>query len=91
MKPLSKKSSNPSPNNTPSSTNQPTNIQQYDYIMKMIIIGDSGVGKSSLLYRYQQNKFVQNYIMTIGLNYVWKIQQINGIKIKLQIWDTAGQ
>lgn len=63
----------------------------FDYTMKIIIIGDSGVGKSSLLMRYQQNKFVQNYITTIGMNYIWKIEQINNIKIKLQIWDTAGQ
>ena len=41
--------------------------------MKMIIIGDSGVGKSSLLVRYQQDKYIENYIMTIGLNYVWKL------------------
>ena len=62
-----------------------------DYTMKIIIIGDSGVGKSSLLYRYRENKFADNYIMTIGINYVWKITEIDGVRIKLQIWDTAGQ
>jgi small GTP-binding protein len=59
--------------------------------MKIIIIGDSGVGKSSLLFRYQENKFADNYIMTIGINYVWNTVEIDNIKIKLQIWDTAGQ
>lgn len=41
-----------------------------------MIIGDSGVGKSSLLYRYQENKFTENYIMTVGMNYVWKIEEV---------------
>jgi small GTP-binding protein len=63
----------------------------FDYTMKVIIIGDSGVGKSSLLYRYRENKFIDNYIMTIGINYVWNIAEIDNVRIKLQIWDTAGQ
>ena len=49
------------------------------------------MGKSNILLRYSEGKFVENYMMTIGINYVYKIIDINGIKIKLQIWDTAGQ
>ena len=49
------------------------------------------MGKSNLLLRYSEGKFVENYMMTIGINYVYKIVAIEGTKIKLQIWDTAGQ
>ena len=65
--------------------------EQFDYLMKVIIIGDSGVGKSNMLLRYSEGKFVENYMMTIGINYVYKVVEIDGAKIKLQIWDTAGQ
>jgi small GTP-binding protein len=67
------------------------NEEEFDYLQKIIIIGDSGVGKSNLLLRYSEGKFVDNYMMTIGINYVYKIIAIDGVKIKLQIWDTAGQ
>lgn len=66
-------------------------MESFDYLQKIIIIGDSGVGKSNILLRYSEGKFVDNYMMTIGINYVYKIITIDGVKIKLQIWDTAGQ
>lgn len=65
--------------------------EPFDYVQKIIIIGDSGVGKSNILLRYTEGKFVDNYMMTIGINYVFKVVDVDGIKIKLQIWDTAGQ
>jgi small GTP-binding protein len=65
--------------------------EPFDYLMKIIIIGDSGVGKSNILLRYSEGKFVENYMMTIGINYVYKVIDVEGTKIKLQIWDTAGQ
>jgi small GTP-binding protein len=65
--------------------------ENFDYLQKIIIIGDSGVGKSNILLRYSEGKFVENYMMTIGINYVFKVIELDGIKIKLQIWDTAGQ
>lgn len=49
------------------------------------------MGKSNILLRYSEGKFVDNYMMTIGINYVYKIISIDGVRIKLQIWDTAGQ
>ena len=58
---------------------------------KVIIIGDSGVGKSNLLLRYASDSFVENHMATIGLNYVFKIENIDDIRLKMQIWDTAGQ
>lgn len=65
--------------------------EPFDYLQKVIIIGDSGVGKSNLLLRYSEGKFVDNYMMTIGINYVFKVITLDGDRIKLQIWDTAGQ
>lgn len=63
----------------------------FDYLMKVIIIGDSGVGKTNILLRYSENRFVENYLLTIGINYLFKIQNVDGVRIKIQIWDTAGQ
>ena len=65
--------------------------EPFDYLQKIIIIGDSGVGKSNILLRYTEGKFVDNYMMTIGINYVYKVVEVEGVKVKLQIWDTAGQ
>jgi small GTP-binding protein len=49
------------------------------------------VGKSNLLLRFSSNKFAENYLMTIGINFIYKILSIDGVNIKLQVWDTAGQ
>lgn len=49
------------------------------------------MGKSNILLRYSEGKFVDNYMMTIGINYVFKVISLDGVRIKLQIWDTAGQ
>jgi small GTP-binding protein len=59
--------------------------------MKTIIIGDSGVGKSNLLLRFGNGKFAENYVMTIGINFIYKVVLVDGVRLKLQIWDTAGQ
>jgi len=63
----------------------------YDYVFKCIIVGNSGVGKSSLLLQYTENKFIFDHEMTIGVEFGSRTIDINGKKIKLQIWDTAGQ
>ena len=55
------------------------------------MIGDSGVGKSSLTMRYTDNIFTDQYITTIGIDFKVKTITIDDKKIKLQIWDTAGQ
>lgn len=63
----------------------------YDYLFKIIIIGDSGIGKSAILYRFADNIYNEGYISTIGVDFKIKTILINGKIIKLQIWDTAGQ
>lgn len=66
-------------------------MNSYNLLYKIIIIGDSNVGKSSLVLRYCDNKFIQNFISTIGIDFKIKTIEIDGMKIKVQIWDTAGQ
>ena len=58
---------------------------------KIIIVGNSGVGKSSLLKRAVQDKFKENYQTTIGFEFLLLYYDVNGTKMKLQIWDTCGQ
>ena len=63
----------------------------YDTPVKLLVIGESGVGKSCLLLRYCDDKFTHSYITTIGIDFKVKNVVIDDEEIKLQIWDTAGQ
>jgi len=54
-------------------------------------MGDSMVGKTSLLYRYQENKFMTNYLATVGIDFFTKEEIFNEKKVRIKIWDTAGQ
>jgi Ras-related protein Rab-8A len=57
----------------------------------VIVIGDSGVGKTNLITRFCENRFRENYVATIGVDFKIKNFIINNKNIKMQIWDTAGQ
>jgi len=63
----------------------------YDYLIKLLIIGDSGVGKSCLLLRFSDDSFTPSFITTIGIDFKTRTIELEGKRIKLQIWDTAGQ
>ncbi|XP_043380669.1 ras-related protein Rab-8B isoform X2 [Chelonia mydas] len=63
----------------------------YDYLFKLLLIGDSGVGKTCLLFRFSEDAFNTTFISTIGIDFKIRTIELDGKKIKLQIWDTAGQ
>ncbi|OAP07945.1 hypothetical protein AXX17_AT2G40600 [Arabidopsis thaliana] len=62
-----------------------------EYLFKIVIIGDSAVGKSNLLTRYARNEFNPNSKATIGVEFQTQSMLIDGKEVKAQIWDTAGQ
>ncbi|KAK5979459.1 hypothetical protein GCK32_002629, partial [Trichostrongylus colubriformis] len=63
----------------------------YDYLFKLLLIGDSGVGKTCVLFRFSDDSFNNSFISTIGIDFKIRTIDLDGKKIKLQIWDTAGQ
>jgi len=65
--------------------------KDYDYLFKLVLIGDSGVGKSCLLLRFADDNFTDSYISTIGVDFRFRTITIDKKTVKLQIWDTAGQ
>lgn len=64
--------------------------KNYKVLFKIILIGDSGIGKTSIINRYINNYFADKYLCTIGVDFMMKTININNNLIKLQIWDTAG-
>ena len=66
-------------------------MNDYDYLVKLLLIGDSGVGKSCIMMRFADDSFSSSFITTIGIDFKIKTITLNNKKIKLQIWDTAGQ
>mmetsp|Transcript_23772 Transcript_23772/g.70046 ORF Transcript_23772/g.70046 Transcript_23772/m.70046 type:complete len:207 (-) Transcript_23772:444-1064(-) len=63
----------------------------YDYLFILVLIGDSGVGKSCLLLRFADDTWLDSYISTIGVDFKIRTIELDGKTIKLQIWDTADQ
>ncbi|KAJ1979561.1 Ras- protein Rab-2A [Dimargaris verticillata] len=66
-------------------------MASYAYLFKYIIIGDTGVGKSCLLLQFTDNRFQPTHDLTIGVEFGARIVTVGNKRIKLQIWDTAGQ
>ena len=66
---------------------------EFEFPLKVIVIGDSCVGKTNFIFRFVENRFSPNYVTTIGFDYRSKIITLPKVnkKVKLQIWDTAGQ
>ena len=64
---------------------------EYDYLFKLILVGDSYVGKTNILSKYIKNEFNQNTKSTVGVEFGAKLLKIEDKIIKAQIWDTAGQ
>uniref|UniRef100_A0A3Q1F7C8 RAB26, member RAS onco family n=1 Tax=Acanthochromis polyacanthus TaxID=80966 RepID=A0A3Q1F7C8_9TELE len=64
----------------------------YDIAFKVMLVGDSGVGKTCLLVRFKDGAFLAgSFISTVGIDFRNKVMTIDAVKVKLQIWDTAGQ
>lgn len=78
-------------NRSQDSSRRRSKQKDYDYFLKTVIIGRSGVGKSSLMIRYCDNKFNDYHVNTIGVDFRFKTIALGNKRVKLQIWDTAGQ
>ncbi|KAH8295725.1 hypothetical protein KR018_005932 [Drosophila ironensis] len=75
-----------------SSTNAPEEDEDFDIMGKVIMLGDSGVGKTSLLIRFRDGRYVPSYFLsTVGIDFRNKVVVVDSTRVKLQIWDTAGQ
>lgn len=64
---------------------------EYDYLFKLLLIGDSGVGKSCFLLRFADDTYTESYISTIGVDFKIRTIEQDQKTVKMQIWDTAGQ
>ncbi|XP_031428769.1 ras-related protein ORAB-1-like [Clupea harengus] len=64
---------------------------KYDYLFQLLLIGDSGVGKSCLLLRFVDDTYIENGVLTVGVDFKIRTIEMDGKTVKLQIWDTAGQ
>lgn len=64
---------------------------KYDYMAKVVILGDSAVGKTNILLRYTQQDYKPTHLATVGVDFKIKTLQVGSKKVKMQLWDTAGQ
>mmetsp|Transcript_24896 Transcript_24896/g.25117 ORF Transcript_24896/g.25117 Transcript_24896/m.25117 type:complete len:208 (-) Transcript_24896:294-917(-) len=65
--------------------------EPYDIHIKLLMLGDQGVGKTCILLRYCHDSFSSTFITTIGIDFKIKTVDVDGMRTRLQIWDTAGQ
>ncbi len=66
-------------------------MEEYDYLFKVIVLGDGGAGKTALTVRFAQGYFQESYKMTVGVDFSVKLIQVGDKRTKLQVWDTGGQ
>jgi len=62
-----------------------------DYMIKLLVIGDSGTGKTCLIRKFSENNFTPEFVSTMGIDFRTRDIDVNGKKVRFQIWDTAGQ
>ena len=70
---------------------KPTKSKEYDFFMKIVLVGQSNVGKTALMLRFTDDKFNSSYVNTIGVDFRFRTLTVGGKRVKIQIWDTAGQ
>ena len=68
-----------------------SNFEVEDQLLKVVVIGDSAVGKSNIVFRFTEGTFHDTHLATIGVDFRMKSLLVDGSKLKLQVWDTAGQ
>jgi Ras-related protein Rab-8A len=66
-------------------------VEKIEYIIKLVILGDTAVGKTNLLLRFTDESYKPTHLPTIGVDFKVRIMNINGKRVKCQLWDTAGQ
>lgn len=66
-------------------------IASYDFLAKVVLLGDSGVGKTNILLRFSDDNYIQSHIATLGVDFKIKTIVVDQTTLKLSIWDTAGQ
>ncbi|XP_057315540.1 ras-related protein Rab-13-like [Hydractinia symbiolongicarpus] len=67
------------------------NERDYNATYKILVLGESGVGKTSIIRRFTEEEYQESYISTIGIDSRTKVVEVEDEKVRLQIWDTAGQ
>jgi small GTP-binding protein len=65
--------------------------KEYDHFIKVVVVGRSGVGKSAVMLRFCEDSFIESHVNTIGVDFRFKTIEVQQKKVKVQIWDTAGQ
>ncbi|XP_078272663.1 ras-related protein Rab-19-like isoform X1 [Rhinoraja longicauda] len=65
--------------------------EAFDYLFKIVLIGDSNIGKTCVVHRFKSGVFLEKLQNTIGVDFIVKTMDIEGKKVKVQVWDTAGQ
>ncbi|KAJ8673438.1 hypothetical protein QAD02_004700 [Eretmocerus hayati] len=69
----------------------PSGDEKFDYLFKIVLIGDCGTGKTCIVQKFRSGNFIQRHGSTIGVDFSMKTVLVDGKRVKLQIWDTAGQ